>query len=432
MAAVAGGGGAGVIAAAWLVAALLAGSPSDPDVHDLPPWTGAALPPPELGTGTPAAATTTTIRIATYNTSLYSERDSGLLVRLASGDASARKIAAVIQHVRPDVVLLNEFDFDAAGRAADVFQRDYLGVGQAGEAPIEYAYRFLAPVNTGVASGMDLNHDGKVGQSGREYGEDAFGYGEHPGQYGLLLLSRFPIDAATARTFQKLPWRALPGAVSPVDPATGGAWYPGDVWPHLRLSSKSHWDVPVATPLGTLHVLAAHPVPPVFDGPEDRNGVRNADEIRLWSEYLSSPGASWLCDDQGRCGGLAADARFVILGDHNNDPHDGDGRHAAINDLLRNPRVQQLPAPRSEGGVASARSMGGVNATQLGDPAEDTGSFEARIGNLHLDYVLPSTGLDVVASGVFWPVPGTTGSDWIDATDHRMVWIDVAVPTQGP
>lgn len=428
-------------------AATCAAAQDDPDLRPLPPFSAAPLPPPPLSLATESGAVPSTtdpapvaspapvpateatpvprLRIATFNTSLFDAREGGLIARLAGDDAAARRIAAVIQHQRPDIVLLNEFDFDAWGKAADAFQRRYLEVGQHGQAPIAYPHRYFAPVNTGVASGMDLNRDGKVGGTGREHGEDSYGYGEHPGQYGMLLLSMHPIDTAATRTFQLLPWHKLPGAKSPVDPATGAAWYPPEIFARLRLSSKSHWDVAVDTPAGRLHVLAAHPTPPVFDGPENRNGVRNFDEVRLWAEYLSPGNRSWLCDDQGRCGGLAAGERFVLLGDYNTDPNDGDALPGAIAQVLEHPRVQSLPTPRSRGGVHSARVDGGANLTHKGDPAEDTGSFGARIGNLRLDYVLPSHGLRVVGSGVFWPAPGETGYEWLDATDHRMVWVDI-------
>jgi hypothetical protein len=69
-----------------------------------------------------------------------------------------------------------------------------------------------------------------------------------------------------------------------------------------------------------------------------------------------------------------------------------------------------------------------ANLTHRSDPAEDTGHFEPRIGNLRLDYVLPSYGLRVLGSGVFWPVVGEKGSEWIGATDHRMVWMDLEIP----
>ena len=54
----------------------------------------------------------------------------------------------------------------------------------------------------------------------------------------------------------------------------------------FRLSSKSHWDVPIRIGRETVHFLVSHPTPPVFDGPEDRNGTRNHDEIRFWADYV--------------------------------------------------------------------------------------------------------------------------------------------------
>lgn len=368
----------------------------------------------------PGRTASPSLRFATYNTSLYADIDGGLVARLEAGDENARKIAAVIQHQRPDVLLLNEFDFDDRQAAAELFQRDYLEVGQFGQAPIRYPYRYLAPVNTGVPSGMDLDRNGKLAG-----GNDAFGFGLHPGQYGMLVLSRFPIDADAVRSFQMLAWKELPGATSPVDPVTGVAWYPADVWARLRLSSKSHWDVPIRTPLGRVHFLVHHPTPPVFDGPEDRNGRRNRDEIRLWAEYISPGEKPWLCDDRGTCGGLPDDALFVIAGDHNADPVDGDSASDAMKQLLDNPRVLRYPAPESEGAVVAAHSVGGGNLAQKGSPAQDTGDFGPKVGNLRLDYVLPSVGFTVRGSGVFWPRPGELGADWIGASDHHMVWVDL-------
>ena len=367
-----------------------------------------------------------TLRVATYNTSLYDEDAGGLVARLQLGNAQARKIAAVLQKVRPDIVLLNEFDYDAAQRAADLFQRDYLEVAQAGGgAPLHYPHRYLAPVNTGVPSGLDLDGNGETGGIGRERGNDAWGYGLHPGQYGMLVLSRFPIDAAAVRTFQLLKWRDMPGARRPMDPATGKPFHADAVWEQLRLSSKSHWDVPIETPVGTLHLLASHPTPPTFDGPEDRNGKRNADEIRLWREYISPGAKPWLCDDAGRCGGLAADVRFVIAGDLNNDPVDGDGHHDAILELLEHPRVLRMATPRSAGGEAKARDYAAAGILRRGSPAHVTGDFGPRVGALRLDYVLPSSGFALAGSGVFWPAPGDADAAIADGSDHQLVWVDL-------
>ena len=46
---------------------------------------------------------------------------------------------------------------------------------------------------------------------------------------------------------------------------------------------------------------------------------------------------------------------------------------------------------------------------------------------MRVDYALPSRGLEVKATGVYWPKPGEPGADAVTASDHRMVWVDVAI-----
>ncbi|HMN35497.1 MAG TPA: endonuclease/exonuclease/phosphatase family protein [Chiayiivirga sp.] len=360
------------------------------------------------------------VRFATWNTSLFDPVAGGLVARLERGDEAAKSIAALLQRQRPDVVLLNEFDYDATQRAAELFQRRYLEVPQAGQAPIRYDYRYLAPVNTGEPSGLDLDNDGRT-----DGPNDAWGYGTHPGQYGMLVLSRFPIDALAVRSFRHFLWKDLPAARRPLHP-DGTPWHDDATWVQLRLSSKSHWDVPIRTALGTVHFLVSHPTPPVFDGPEDRNGARNADEIALWNHYLSDPDAAWLCDDRGACGGLAADARFVLAGDLNADRDDGDGRREAIAALLDNPRVASAFVPRSEGAGPAAVGYG---FERRGDVSAHTGDFGPRSGTLRIDYLLPSKDFSILAGGVFWPLEGAPEAEWTRVTDHHMVWLDLADPT---
>ena len=367
------------------------------------------------------------LRVATYNTSLYSDEPGGLIRELQGDSLHARRIAAVIQRVRPQLLLLNEFDYDDAQLAADLFQRNYLEVAQpGGAAALRYPYRYLAPVNTGVASGLDLDRNGVAGGSGRNGGNDAWGYGLHPGQYGMLVLSRYPIDTAAVRSFQLLRWSAMPDALRPFDPVTRTPYHPDEIWEQLRLSSKSHWDVPVRTANGVVHFLVSHPTPPVFDGPEDRNGKRNHDEIRLWKEYLSPGHKPWLCDDRGQCGGLAADARFVIAGDLNNDPVDGDGLHEAILELLEHPRVMRHATPTSAGGAETAQAYAAQGIAKRGSPAQVTGDFGPRAGAMRLDYVLPSTGFALQGSGVFWPLKASADAALAEASDHHLVWVDLA------
>ena len=382
--------------------------------------------------GQAAPPSDTAIRVATYNTSLYREQAGQLVRDLAAGDSEqARRIAEVIQRVRPDILLINEFDYDAAGRAAELFRTKYLAVGQNGCQPIEFPHHFTAPVNTGRPTGRDLDKDGQPGGPA-----DAIGYGHHEGQYGMLVLSRFPIDRERVRAFQKFLWRDMPGALLPTDPRTGQPFYSDEDLAVLRLSSKSFWDVPVSIAFSrsgttTLHLLCSHPTPPVFDGPEDRNGRRNHDEIRLVADYLGPSRGDYLIDDAGGRGGLPSDALFVILGDLNCDPVDGQRVPGAIAQLLKHPRVDASFTPTSRGGPLTINEFADQHMSHHGNPARVTSNFTGEgHGCLRIDYALPSRGLTVVDGGVFWPAPGEPGSEAVTASDHRLVWIDIRLASE--
>jgi hypothetical protein len=372
-----------------------------------------------------------TLRVATFNASLNRNAEGQLVSDLSTPtDAQAGAVAEVVQRVRPDVLLVNEFDYDEQGTAARLFQDNYLSVGRNGARAIRYRYRYSAPSNTGIPSGLDLDNSGSVGGP-----NDAFGFGAFPGQFGMQVYSRYPIDERAVRTFQGFRWADMPGARLPDDPATRA---PGDYFSpaeleRVRLSSKSHWDVPVIVGREVVHLLASHPTPPVFDGPEDRNGLRNADEIRFWEDYIR-PGrrSRYIYDDAGRRGGLRPGARFVIAGDQNSDPFDGDSIHSAIRRLLDDPRVDSRPIPRSAGAVEQSEAQGGANSTHRGDPALDTADFaDSAPGNLRVDYVLPSRrGLRPSGGLVFWPPSSDplfrlVGTFPFPTSDHRLVAIDV-------
>ena len=283
-----------------------------------------------------------TMRFATFNASLNRTRAGQLVEDLSTpGNAQARNVAETIQRVDPDVVLINEFDYDPA--AVDLFRDNYLEVSQNGAAPVRYRYSYVAPSNTGIPSGHDLDNNGTIGG-----GNDAFGFGEYAGQYGMVVYSKYPIDTRRVRTFQKFEWADLPGAMLPDDPATPAPadWYSPAELEDVRLSSKSHWDVPIRIGHETVHFLVSHPTPPVFDGPEDRNGTRNFDEIRFWADYIAGGrDARYIYDDDGHRGGLQREATFVIAGDQNSDPLDGDSVPGAIQQLLEHPRVNADDVP---------------------------------------------------------------------------------------
>lgn len=368
-------------------------------------------------------------RFATFNASLNRAGPGELIADLsAPDDPQAKAVAEIIQRSAPDVLLLNEFDYDPDGLAARLFLDNYLAVSQNGGKPQTYRYVYSAESNTGVPSGFDLDRDGGADGPG-----DAFGFGFFPGQFGMLLLSKYPIDYANIRTFQHFLWRDMPGALLPDDPQTPEPmdWYGNAALDQLRLSSKSHWDVPVRIHGRRVHVLASHPTPPVFDGPEDRNGRRNHDEIRFWADYITADKADYIYDDSGRFGGLRPGSSFVIMGDMNADPVDGDSTAGAIDQLLLHAAVNTSITPVSRGATEASNVQGGANDAHVNAPDFDTADFaDSTPGNLRADYVLPSQQLTIQQAGVFWPLSADpefapVGEFPFPASDHRLVWLDI-------
>lgn len=345
------------------------------------------------------------LRVATYDVGLSRSGPGLLLADLRSGkpkpDIDA--VLAVVRAVRPDILLLNGFDHDHRGVALATF-RARLAVGAEG---IDYSFHFAPPVNAGVESGLDLDGDGR-----RREADDALGWGRFPGQGGMAILSRLPLDVEAAHTFRNLRWADLPGARLPIHPDGRPALDAG-ARARLPLSSRSHWDIAAILPGGArLSLLASNPTPPLFDGPEQFNVLRNADEIGFWTRYLDGAGFS---DDLRRAAALRPP--FVLLGNLNTDPADGAGDRNAIAALTGHPALLDM-RPGSAGGVG----------TDAGDGAGEPGNDTARLGEraLRLDYVLPSRGLKVRDAGVFWPAAGEPLAELVAAgPPHRLVWVDL-------
>ncbi len=401
-----------------------------------------------------ASAAQPSVRFATFNASLNRGAAGQALTDLSvPGNAQADAVAEIIQRVRPEILLINEFDFYAPteahpdGPLVDAFRDNYLAVAHHGAAPIDYPYSFVAPSNTGISSGFDLNNNGVTDTTPGDnpYGDDSLGFGVFPGQFGLVVYSQHPIQTDDVRTFQHFLWKDMPGALLPDDPATAAPqdWYSAEELAIFPLSSKSHWDVPIDVDGTTVHFLVSHPTPPVFDGPEDRNGTRNSDEIRLWADYITpGPTSSYIYDDAGTHGGLPAGAWFVIAGDQNSDPLDGDSIPGSIQQLLDHPLVNTKVTPSSAGGPYWADVQDALNDTHESDPLHDTADFCdtpafppcSGPGNLRADYVLPSKALRITDAAVFWPTADDplvylTGAGFpVPSSDHRLVWVDVRIP----
>lgn len=303
--------------------------------------------------------------MATYNTGL-SRDGPGLLLRDILRDApQVQAVAKVIASAAPDVILLQDVDYDASLIAARALSDKVRDFGHT----FDHVFAF-AP-NTGVQSGFDLNSDGRSNGFA-----DAHGYGRYAGQAGMVLLSRFPIRSATDHSRQL--WADWDGA----DPTEiRAAW--GEGGAHLRLASTGQWLVTLDLPSGQgLTLLAFHATPSVFDGPEDRNGLRNRDELRFLAEAIEG-----------------INGHFVLLGDANNDPQKGEGRKVGIKALLDNPRLSD-----------PLKGIPTVDWHALG------------LGWMRVDYVLPAGHLRIIGAGRHMPPPAG------QASRHRLIWVDIDLP----
>lgn len=315
------------------------------------------------------------LRIATFNAELSRDGPGVLLNDIREGDPQVQAVVQVIVRARPDVLLLQGFDYDLHGRAMGAL------AARLDNAGVSYPYQFAALPNSGLRTGVDMDGDGFA-----DGPRDAQGYGRFTGHGGLAVLSRYPLVTEEVRDFTPMLWRDLPGARLP---QVDGVPFPSaEVQAIQRLSSVAHWDVPVQTPQGPLHLWAFHATPPVFDGPEDRNGLRNRDELRLWQVYL----------DGGL--GTAPPEHFVLLGGANIDPTKGQGRPDTIRALLNDPRLTD-PQP--------------------GKPTVEW----PGIGAMRVDYVLPSSTLRVLDAGIVSGQPDGVGEQ---ASRHHLVWVEVALP----
>lgn len=396
-----------------LIACLLAG---------IVGWSGCTSRQPD----SPARAAADTVRIMTYNVADVRTAD----LKHAE-HPRLRRAAAVIQHLRPDILLLNEMAYDPEAENARRFAQHFLGDPQADSLrPIDFEV-FTAPVNAGLSSGFDLNRDGLIvtrypvppdtimpnGQpppqteEGRAYGGDAWGFGTFPGQYGMALFvsSKLDLVREDVRTFRLLRWIAMPDNYMPRRTATDTSWYEEETEMAFRLSSKSHWDVPVRLPNGSLlHVLASHPTPPASDREEQQKVRRNYDEIRFWADYLNQ--VDYIKDDSSRQGGLPKGVPFVIMGDLNVDPEEVSSLGNPVGDLL-------LDHDRIAGDFVPRANAWGRTAYP------NLESDETTIWGRRADYILPSANLRVLDGGIWRP--DTAGAQ---ISDHFPVWLDVQVP----
>jgi hypothetical protein len=367
------------------------------------------------------------VRFATFNISL-SDNQAGVARNWVSkpNDPRLNNLAEIIRSVNADVLLLCEMDHPACGGddgTISQFLTNYLFMTKNKEKLPIYPYYYAPASNTGVlpSSNQSLHCDDKIAKRP----VDALGFGFHEGQYGFVLLSKYPILFNDIRTWQKTLWRDFPHSQMPLD------YYTETAQNILPLSSKNHVSVPIQIGNKHIHVLACHPTPPVFDGEEKRNWKRNSDELRLLMSMFD--GTSEIPDDRGNKKALSNSTAFVVMGDLNADPISGDGDKKAIQRLLHHSMIH-LDISK---GKLCPRSQGGIKHRPYRPQSRQFSAHWTHLSGLRLDYVLPSVHLKPTQSGVYWPtLSDPFAKNLQDAkqkmsaegsSDHRLVWVDVLV-----
>ncbi|MGL5204738.1 MAG: endonuclease/exonuclease/phosphatase family protein, partial [Metamycoplasmataceae bacterium] len=310
--------------------------------------------------------------------------------------------------------------------------------------PIYYPYYETYATNTGLKSGMDLDNDGKIGDNP----EDAFGFGYYHGHYAFGLMSKYEIDKDNTRTFQNFKWKDLPNAQIPKiiedkgkipeGMQVGDDWFTADEWEEFRLTSKNHVDVPIKIKVGnkvqSVHLLISHPTPPSFElGGTFTNLERNLAEVQFWKDYIENN--KNLYDDKGKKGGLdGKNEKFIILGDLNADnlhgntsTSEGGMKSLITSDLLNDSIISGSLLPTSRGGLEED------NKYNHPKPETRTSFFGLRV-----DWVIPSSNLKTINSGVYWQEDGAEGrllfndpriGRWGNSkevsSDHRLVWATI-------
>lgn len=323
----------------------------------------------------------------------------GLLLQhlIKADDPQIEAGIVVLLALKADLLVLTDFDYDHDGAALAALQARLRAAG------LDYPEALALRPNTGIPTGLDLDHDGALAGP-----RDAQAYGRFAGQAAMAILSKLPIDRDHVTDYSGLLWRDLPGANLPPDLAPEAAAL-------QRLSTAGHYAVPVTyAPGKALTLLVWSATPPIFDGPEDRNGRRNADETALWLRLLD--GKLPKPPDPGFH--PAPRPPFLLMGEPNLDPQDGDGLPENLRALMARPELQD-PMPRGTAGRADHGA---------GDPRLDTAVFKTGWG-LRLDMILPSRDLGVVAAGVLWPPDSDPlALTLATASRHRPVWLRLTLP----
>lgn len=380
--------------------------------------------------GPPAPEFTGRLRVAHYN---VMEMSTDKLLASASSQAGAFTQIIALEH--PDIVELEEIEFDITGYPTTgtpgaprttmpgTFVLDRGDDHPAAQNARRIADR-VAAIDPAVTFADAFQTTGNSGfrWTGSTNGNDSFylrGWGEYPGRFNTVVLSKYPIVADQVRVIHDYPWKQLPGNLIAQLQTDLNTTVP-DGFP---LFEKSLNIIPVDLGAGgILYLVCHHPTsPPAIFDPIDP--YRNRDELVALDLFVKGqlPGVD----------PLPAGARFLVIGDLNGDPFDGSNMAPGITNLLASsalvPRFPEGPGTR---GTHPERKTwlsgcGKNDGTTVADPTTKS--------QLQLDYMLPSTTIGAaVDMGMFWPDFRTDRAGFdlsCHGSDHHLIYGDFDIPT---
>ncbi len=346
---------------------------------------------------------------------------------LDENDEQATAAAEIIGRFNPDIMEINELQFDIeniphTGNPGMPKADAKAPTFNAGESNASRLGDRAGKTNSDAVwdySVVTLGNSGLYWSGDNPSNADEFvlrGWGEFKGRFNTGLLSRYPILTDEIRVINDFKWKDLPDNHIADLEANEGIEVPDD----FPLFEKSLNIIPVDIAGTKLYFVLIHTVAPGWD----RIGsYRNFDELHGVELFLSGelPGVDPLPDD----------ARFIIMGDLNSDSDEEEGSDSlpgAIQQLANHPKVAAwYPSGNGTKGKNGAHNSycsgcGHDDGTMVSDPT--------KAWQMQLDYMLPSETLGKPASGkIFWPDPKTEKADWelsCRASDHKMLFEEYA------
>lgn len=361
---------------------------------------------------------TVRVRLAHFNV-----RELSTDKLLDAADEQASAAAEILGRFDADIVSINEIQYDIQGipslsmpgapatatpggfdGGADNARRLADRVAAAG-ATEGYAHTLLTVGNSGFYW---------EGSGGSQWFV-LRGWGEYEGRFNTAVLSRYPILGDQVRVIADFAWESLPGNTIAQMQSEIGESVPAG----FPLFEKSLNVVPIQIDDEVVHLVMLHPVAPAFD---PINTYRNFDELQGLRMFLDGtlPGVP----------GLPDGAKFVVVGDLNADPEDGDSFDTAVSQILTHPSLATPVFPTAAG----SKGLNGPFNTYLSGCGRDDGSTVSDPTTrfqLQLDYILPSATIGApLASFLFFPDHLSARADFdlaCRASDHRMLYLDLAI-----